>query len=135
MGKVHVIYDAKQHCKATREKDNKTVSMDCPYTGKGEEFSPGNLLESAVGGCMLISMGTLAMRNDIDITGTRIDVSSAMTETMPLRIAKIEIEVIMPRSYDEKSRTMLEKAAASCPIKNSFGADTAISVRYKYPGL
>ena len=48
------------------EKKGKSVAMDCPYTGKGEELSPGNLLEAALAGCMLISMGPTATREGIN---------------------------------------------------------------------
>lgn len=66
MSQVITVYDGSQHCKATKIPENLDVEMDCPYTGKGEKFSPGDLLESALAGCMLISMGTLATRNNID---------------------------------------------------------------------
>ena len=67
MSQVTTVYDASQHCKITKVPQNLNVEMDCPYTGKGEKFSPDVLLVSALAGCMLISMGTLAMRNNINI--------------------------------------------------------------------
>jgi hypothetical protein len=47
MGDVSTSYDAPQHCSAVKHSKHKTVSMDCPYTGKGDEFSPTNLVEAA----------------------------------------------------------------------------------------
>ncbi len=72
MSRILTTYDGPQHCAATREPHGESVAMDCPYTGKGEELSPTNLVEAALGGCMLLSMGNLAMRNNIDIKGTKI---------------------------------------------------------------
>ena len=69
--------------------------MDCPYTGKGEEFSPTNLVEAALGGCMLIAMGTIAMRHELDLSGARIDVGIAATDKPVMRFSEVDIEVNM----------------------------------------
>jgi uncharacterized OsmC-like protein len=55
--RVVLTHDGPQHCTAQRLPDGNTVAMDCPYTGKGPEFSPTNMVEAALAGCMLISMG------------------------------------------------------------------------------
>jgi uncharacterized OsmC-like protein len=104
--------------------------MDCPYTGKGEEFSPGNLVGTGLAGCMLISMGTLALRDKIDISGTSVDVEMKQTDK---RIESISLVFSMPRSFSPKERLKLERAAGMCPIKNSFHPDVTISVKYDYP--
>ena len=78
--KVITSHDGQQHCTAERQPDGNTIAMDCPYTGKGAEFSPTSMVEAALGGCMLLSMGTLAMRSDLDISGTRIGVKISMAD-------------------------------------------------------
>lgn len=60
MTQLSTTYDDTQHCTAVDAAKAKSVAMDCPYTGKGEELSPGNLLEAALAGCMLMSMGAVA---------------------------------------------------------------------------
>ena len=107
--------------------------MDCPYTGKGEEFSPTNMVEAALGGCMLISMGTLAMRSNLDLSGVKVDVKVSMTDKPRMRFGSIDIEVEMPAGLAEKDRTRLQAAAEHCPIKHSFHPDCAITVNYAYP--
>lgn len=133
MTRVETRYDGPQHCSALKESQGKTVSMDCPYTGKGEEFSPTDLVEAALAGCMLLSMGTLATRNEIDMSGTRIEVKISTADKPPMRFNGIDIEVTMPRDFSKKDRLRLERAAEACPIKHSFGSDIPISVRYSYP--
>ena len=130
---VRTTYDGPQHCFALKEPQGKSVTMDCPYTGKGEEFSPTNLLEAALAGCMLLSMGALATRNEIDISGTRIEVKISTTDKPPMRFNGIDIEVAMPRDFSKKDRLRLERAAEACPIKHSFGSEIPISVSYSYP--
>jgi uncharacterized OsmC-like protein len=85
MTSVRTTYDGPQHCSALKEPHGKTVAMDCPYTGEGEELSPGNLVEAALAGCILLSMGALATRNEIDISGTRIEVRIALLSKQRLR--------------------------------------------------
>lgn len=96
MSDTHTIFDAPQHCTATKALKGKTVAMDCPYTGKGEEFSPTNLVEAALSGCMLLSMGAFAKRHDIDLTGARIDVDITSTDKPVMRFKAMDVVVTMP---------------------------------------
>ncbi len=130
MNTLRITYDELQHCTVLREPQGNTVAMDCPYTGKGEEFSPGNLVGAGLAGCMLISMGTLALRDKIDISGTSVDVQMTQTDK---RIEAISLLFSMPRNFSAKERVKLERAAGLCPIKNSLHPDVTISVNYKYP--
>ena len=132
MTDVHTSYDSQQHCTALKESRAKAVSMDCPYTGKGEEFSPTNLVEAALGGCMLLAMGAIAMRHDVDLSGARIDVSISATDKPVMRFSEVDVAVMMPASLTEKERGMLERAAEGCPIKHSFGSDIPVRVSYRY---
>lgn len=131
--RVVTSYDGPQHCTAERIPDGNTVPTDCPYTGKGAEFSPTNLVEAAIGGCMLISMGTLAMRSNLDISGSQIEVKASMTDKPRMRLGAIDINVTMPGGLSEKDRKRLEAAAEHCPIKHSFASDVLVSVQYCYP--
>jgi putative redox protein len=128
--KVITEYDGFQHCTAERRPDGNTVAMDCPYTGKGGEFSPTNMVEAALGGCMLISMGTMAMRGDLDISGTQIEVRISMTDKPRMRFGAIDISVAMPQGLSERDRRRLEGAAEHCPIKHSFADDSSMSSKW-----
>ena len=127
---LHITYDGSQHCTAVLEPLGKIVATDCPYTGKGEEYSPMNLVGTGLAGCMLISMGTLAMRDELDISGTRVDVELAGSEK---RIETIDLTFTMPRYFSKVERIKLQRAAELCPIEHSFHPDIPISVRYDYP--
>ncbi len=133
MSKVVTIYKGEQNCISTKYPQERTVSIDCPYTGKGDEFSPGNLVESAIAGCMLLSMGTLAMRDDIDISNTQVEVDMVATDTPSIKYTEINIGVNMARDYSDKDRVKLERAANYCPIKLSFDKGIAINVEFNYP--
>lgn len=130
MASLQVTYDGFQHCTASKQPQSKTAAMDCPYTGKGEELSPTNMVGSGLAGCMLLSMGTLAMRDEIDIRGTVVDVDIDASER---RIEAISLLFHMPQAFSGDDRKKLERAAGLCPIKSSFHPETAIRVEYRYP--
>ena len=130
MAKLQVTYDGFQHCTALKQPQGKTVAVDCPYSGKGEELSPMNMVGSGLASCMLISMGTLATRDKIDINGTSVDVD---IEHSKQRIESINLVFNMAKAYSQQERQKLEKAAGLCPIKSSFHPEISICVEYKYP--
>ncbi len=132
MSPVKTTYDALQHCTAAMEAKNKSVAMDCPYTGKGEELSPQNLVEAALGGCILMAMGGLAMRHDIDLTGTTVDVSITNSPQPPNPFDKIDIAVNIPGEYSKADKVKLERAADACPIKHSFAPSVAVNVAFNF---
>ena len=132
MKDVQIVYDAKQHCTALKKSKGKTVGMDCPYTGKGEEFSPTNLVESALGGCMLMAMGTYAIQHNIDLTGTKMDVHITATHKPIMRFDEVEVIVTRPEGISEKTGKRLERAAEGCPIKNSLAEGIPVRVKYLY---
>ena len=132
MSTLQITYDGDQHCTALRKSHGNTVAMDCPHTGKGEEFSPGQLVGSALAGCMFLSMGAVAQRDDIDIFGVVADVDVAMVDKPVSRIGSIELTFKMPSGLSATDRTKLERAAGFCPVKHSFQPDVTISVTFKY---
>ena len=127
---LQVTYDGVQHCTAVLEPQGKLVATDCPYTSKGEEFSPMNLVGTGLAGCMLISMGTLAMRDQLDISGVCVDVNLSGSEK---RIEAIALTFTMPRNFSKVERTKLQRAAELCPIEHSFHPDIPITVHFAYP--
>lgn len=133
MGDVTTTYDGPQHCLGLKHSRKKSVAMDCPYTGKGAEFSPTNLVEAALGGCMLLAMGAMAQRHGIDLSTAAIDTTIATIDKPVMRFQAIDVQVVMPPGLSESQRTMLERAAEGCPIKHSFGSEVEMQVRYEYP--
>ncbi|HJO94898.1 MAG TPA: OsmC family protein [Victivallales bacterium] len=133
MSLVKTIYDGKQHCISTKFPQGNKIGIDCPYTGKGEEFSPINLVESALGGCMLLSMGTLALRMNIDISNTRVDVKIITENNPSIRYKKINVNIYMADNYSDKDRIRLERAAANCPVRKSFDKEIIFNIKYVYP--
>ena len=98
------------------------IVTDAPTdnNGKGEAFSPTDLVATALGSCMMTIMGIAARNHEIDMEGTELTVKKIM-ESDPRRIGKIEIVMTMPaNNYSTKERKILEAAAHGCPVGNTI---------------
>ncbi len=130
---VRLIYDAKQHCTVVQERNGKTLAVDCPSTGGGQEFSPTNLVAAGLAGCMSLSMGAVALRDNLDLTGMQVLVGISMLKKPETRIGEIAVTVNMPKDFTKTERMKLERAVEACPIKHSFLREIPISLEFHYP--
>ncbi|MBC8053846.1 MAG: OsmC family protein [Sphingobacteriaceae bacterium] len=99
--------------------------------GKGEAFSPTDLLATSLGSCMLTIMGIAASERNIDIAGTTCSITKIMAAA-PRRVSEIHAEVILPSSLSEKERAILEHAAKTCPVFYSLHPDIEKIMTFKY---
>ena len=90
--------------------------------GKGEAFSPTDLLANALGSCMVSIMAIKSKDLNIDLIGSTVEVTKIM-QSEPRKIAKIEIVMNMSVSADQKSKTILERSAMTCPVLLSLNPD------------
>lgn len=132
MSALTLTYDGDQHATALKEPHHNTVAVDCPFTARGDEFSPGNLLGVSVAGCMLLSMGAVAQRDHLDLRGTTVDIALSETHKPFPHVDKISLVFNVPKDFAVADRLKLERAAGLCPIKASFRAETQIAVTYNY---
>lgn len=132
MKTLQLTYDGDQRATAWKEPQHKTVSIDCPFTGKGEELSPGNLLGISVAGCMLLSMGALAQRDNLDIGGTVVDIQLSETDKPFPHVDAVTLAFNIPQDFSETDRQKLEKASGLCPIKASLRDETRIFATFNY---
>jgi uncharacterized OsmC-like protein len=129
---LKLTYDGDQHATALKEPHHNTVAIDCPFTAKGDEFSPGNLLGTSVAGCMLLSMGAVAQRDQLDLSGTVVDIELTETHKPYPHVDTITLAFNVPRNFALTDRLKMERAANLCPIKHSFGKDTVVTATYNY---
>lgn len=132
MNTLQLTYDGKQHATAMKEPQHKSVAIDCPFTGKSEELSPGNLLGVSVAGCMLLSMGALAQRDHLDLSGTVVDIKLSETDKPFPHVNAVTLAFNIPRELSAADRQKLETASGLCPIKASFRDETKISATFNY---
>jgi putative redox protein len=102
--------------------------------GRGESFSPTDLVGTALGTCMLTLMGIVAKRHQLDLSGATARVTKEMSATPPRRIARLAVEIHVPREFSVEEKTRLEKAALTCPVHHSLHPDIDSPVTFRYGG-
>ena len=110
------------------------MSTDAPKDnmGKGESFSPTDLVATALGTCMLTTMGIVAQRLELDLTGATVRVEKHMTTSGPRKIARLPVEIRIPRTFSDEDRQRLENAALTCPVHKSLSADVDSPVAFTW---
>ena len=100
--------------------------------GKGEAFSPTDLVATALASCMITIMGIKARDLGIDLTGTKAEITKIMG-TEPRRISTLQIQLTFNSSFDSKTQTLLERAALTCPVAHSLHPDIRQEVLFIWP--
>ena len=110
------------------------ISTDAPKDnhGLGETFSPTDMVCTALASCILTIMAIAVERDDIDIKGTTAVVKKTMGKN-PRRISKIDIDLTFPREYDQKTKTILERAAYNCPVHHTLSETVEKNISFTYP--
>ena len=100
--------------------------------GKGEAFSPTDTVATALASCLLTIMCIKARDLKLDLTGTTASVVKVMGSN-PRRIIEIKIDVRFQKSFESKKKTLLEKAALTCPVSNSLHPDLIQNISFIWP--
>ena len=132
MYSLTITYDDPQHVTARKEPDHNVVAIDCPFTGKGVEFSPASLLGISLASCMLLSMGAIAQRDGISLKGTDVDIAIAGMEKRFPHVDRITLTFCFLQDFDEAERGKLERAAGLCPIMGSLDPSTEVETIFEY---
>lgn len=131
---IQTIYTGQLRTQATHVSSKNTVITDAPLdnNGKGEAFSPTDLLAASLGSCMLTIMGIAANTHGFSIDGTKISITKVMAAN-PRRVGEIVIDFSFPiNNYNDKERLLIEKAAASCPVALSLHPDLKQTITFNW---
>jgi putative redox protein len=128
-------YDGGLRCSATHGPSASTLITDAPTDnmGKGEAFSPTDLVATALATCILTTMGIVAGRIGAHIDGATAEVTKTMAATPPRRIALLTVTIAMPAGIAPEYREKLEHAAHHCPVHLSLHPDTQQDIRILWP--
>ncbi len=121
---------------ATHLQSNSIIETDAPKDnqGKGERFSPTDLVATALGSCMLSIMGIAARTHAIDLVNTKVDIEKIMIADPLRRIAEIKVDFHFPegKNYSEKEKLILERAALTCPVYLSLHEKVIKTVNFQW---
>ncbi len=128
-----ITYQGNLRCEAVHLQSSSRIETDAPTDnrGKGERFSPTDLLCVSLATCMITTMGIKAADMNIDLKNTKADVTKHMASD-PRRVAKIEVTVYLPKKVSEKERLILEKTGNSCPVAKSVHPDIELILKYNW---
>lgn len=125
MVKLTVTYEGNLRCSAQHVESGAVIETDAPKDnhGKGEMFSPTDLVGAALGTCVLTVMGILANRLKVDLQGLRATVEKTMATAPSRKVGKIVMHVYCPTMFTPEIASKLEKAGEQCPVHHSLHPD------------
>lgn len=133
---ITVDYAGDLRCQATHGPSQKQLITDAPVDnhGKGESFSPTDLVATALATCMATVIGIKAQQKNLDLAGMKVSVEKHMSEDSPRRIVRLPITIDIPLPADHPDRRLLEATALSCPVHQSVHPDIDKSVTFVWSG-
>ena len=131
-----VIYAGDQRTVCSHLRSGTQIETDAPTDnkGRGERFSPSDLVATALASCMLTIMGMRAGEMQVELNGVKVEVEKLM-KTDPRRIGGINLTFHFPAelTLTERQQTILQKAADTCPVIYSINPDIEVNVNYNWP--
>ena len=127
-------YAGQLRTEATHVASGKIIQTDAPLDnhGRGEAFSPTDLVSTALGSCMMTIMGIVAERHQWNLVDSTFEIVKHMSTEPPRRIAQIDVTFRLPASLSANDRTLLERSAHTCPVTLSLHPDVKQNVVFIY---
>ena len=134
MVEIKIDYQGDLHCTAVHGPSGTKLDTDAPVdnNGRGESFSPTDLVATSLGTCMATTMGIVAKRKEIPLEGMKVEVKKHMSTDAPRRIAKLEVDIHVPLPADHPERKLLEAAGNACPVHQSLHPDVVQEIRWHW---
>jgi len=134
MSTAKVVYKGSLRTEAVHSKSGNTLLTDAPVDnhGKGESFSPTDLLATAALTCMITVMGIAAEKNDINIGEVEGEVKKEMTQG-PRRVSLLSIELhFSNHNLNDSEKKLLQTTALHCPVTRSLHPEIIVNVKFTY---
>jgi putative redox protein len=132
MVEMTLVYEGQLRCAATHGPSGTTLVTDAPVDnhGRGESFSPTDLLATALGSCMLTYVGLAATKHGWELEGTRLTVKKEMVADPLRRIGRLSVEVRLPKPMDGEGLRILTNAVTTCPVKLSISEAIQVPITF-----
>lgn len=135
MVEMKAVYVGEKHCEITHGPSTSRLETDAPKdnAGRGEKFSPTDLLGASLVSCILTTLDIVAEREHLgSVKGARATVMKEMAAN-PRRVSRLPVEITMPAGIAVSNRARLAEIADSCPVKHSLAAAIETPIRFIYP--
>jgi putative redox protein len=133
---ISVRYEGGLRCAASHGPSSQSLVTDAPVDnhGRGESFSPTDLVATALATCMATVIGIKAQQKGLDVTGMTVTVEKHMSQDSPRRIERLPLVITLPLSEDHPDRRLLEATALGCPVHHSVHPDIEKPVTFIWNG-
>lgn len=133
MVKMNVRYQGQKHCELTHGPSGTRIETDAPKDnqGKGEAFSPTDLVGAALASCILTTMAILTEKDGVNLESAEASVEKVMTGA-PRRIESLTLNIKLPAKLTPEQRTRLEEIAHSCPVHRSLHPEVKMPMTFTY---
>ena len=134
MVEIRMRYEGDLHCLSVHGPSGSELPTDAPADnqGRGESYSPTDLVATALGTCILTTMGIVARKNGWNMDGASASVEKSMVADPLRRIGKLEVKVRMPEELDAAARSTLEKTAETCPVQKSISTSIEVPMVFEW---
>jgi putative redox protein len=132
--RIQTEYQGDLHCTSVHTPSKTELATDAPVDnqGRGESFSPTDLIATSLGACMLTTMGIVARTLNVDLTGATASVEKEMSSTPPRKINRLTVAIRVPRTTSPENQQRLENAAHTCPVKKSLHPDIETPIEFAW---
>ena len=136
MVRIDIAYEGDLHTQCEHLPSGAVLATDAPVDnqGRGESFSPTDLAATALASCMLTVMGIVARRQGWKLEGSQAQVEKTMVTTPARRIGRLAIRLAMAPGVPADARAVLERAAHTCPVRQSIHPDIEVALEFDWPG-
>jgi len=134
MATIHTEYTGELRTKAVHVRSGMELITDAPVDnkGRGEAFSPTDLLAASLGSCMITIAGMAAREHGFSIDGTTMDITKIMASN-PRRVAEIIVEFHFPKNnYTDQQKKTLQEACLNCPAAKSLHPDLKQTIVFNF---
>lgn len=134
MVSIQMEYQGDLHCKAVHGPSSTELNTDAPKDnqGRGESFSPTDLVATALGTCILTTMAIMGRTLGLEIAGATATVEKEMTTSGPRRIGRLTTRIQMPAGFSEENKLKLERAAHTCPVHRSLHPEVEKPIEFTW---
>jgi putative redox protein len=132
---IEIKYEGGLHCSAVHGPSQTVLTTDAPSDnqGRGESFSPTDLVATALATCILTTMAISARHHGHELAGCTATVTKEMVTAPERRIGRLATTIRMTEPLDEGMRTRLERAAHACPVHHSLHPDIDAPIEFHWP--
>lgn len=133
MVRTFTTYQGQLHCEIQHEPSNRKLETDAPVdnNGKGESFSPTDLVGAALGSCILTTIAMVANRDGVSIENAKAVVEKHMTDK-PRKIGELRLTITLPQTLPPQLRKKYEEVAHHCPVHRSLDPAMKIPMTFLY---